>query len=783
MASGVCGALRFAAAIAACAAPRWGAAQAGSAAPVTLGPPPPGAELVVEGVNPTPDLLPVWLRVDGAGSTGWESRANLLRAVPPGPFVLRFAPGDLRTPRDAPLDLRAGAVARLFPRDRAASAFDAAMRWETAPPAPPGAVALDFGAADGPLFPGFAAAGSDHPGLSGRRLRAVTRPGVDALARDGVAGVERLTLPLPPGRWLVRLWIEDLGAWEYVPRELRRRVRLNGRDVLDRRDTASDWVAGRWMRGAALRAGPDATAWAAFGARRAGIGPFPVEIGADGLRLELAGDSEGALFLAGLAAVPEAEAGWLDAVSAAQALRFDAAWPVDRAAAAAEMALYGDAPAARVPLARGETVWLRLDGGTDGTVTLTPPMLDGRALPSDLRAGWRRLTRATPQAPALAPLAREFHPVDGPLPPDPLGRPLLLAVRAPIDARPGAYRGALTVGDRATPFAVEVIDAVLPPAPAPVGVYLADPPHHAWFGTDPLPDRACRLATLVALGLRGAAPPLATPLDATGRDAFARDLAMARDALGDGPLLAYAPLKRLFAKGEAAALAALPAAAAAGGPALLWSAADEPSNAGPHAQHLMDRIDAIRAAAPGIRLAAQLNAPGDRAIVARFDAALVNAGYGLDLADFDALRAAGVEPWIYNTGPERLAAGLHGWRVGARGYLAWHGLMPTALPFDPTDGREGDAALLPLAGDPCAAVPSLDERLVRIAEGAADRRWLAWLDLRAEGDPEAAVLRDRIRAAAPRKWARAVATMDAAALEAIRADIAALARRRAGGAP
>jgi hypothetical protein len=783
MASGVRGALRLAAAIAACAAPLWGAAQAGFAAPSTLGPPPAGAELVVEGVNPTPDLLQVWLRVDGAGSTGWESRANLLRTVPPGRFALRVAAGDLRTPRDAPLDLSAGAVARLFPRDRANPPLDAAARWEAPPTPPEGAVALDFGAADGPLFPGFRAAGPDHPGLSGRRLRAVTRPGADALARDGVAGVERLTLPLPAGRWLVRLWIEDLGAWEYVPRELRRRVRLNGRDVLDRRDSAADWVDRRWMRGAEARAQAGATAWRSFGARRAGLGPFAVEIGAEGLRLELAGDSEGALFLAGIAAVPDAAASWLDGVTAAQALRFDAAWPVDHAAGAAEMAQFGAPPAAPPPLARGETVWLRLDGGTDGAVTLDPPALNGATLPVDLRAGWRRLTRATPQAPALAPLAREFHAVDGPLPKDPLGRPLLLAVRAPLDAAPGLYRGTLRVAERTTPFAVEVIDLRLPPADASAGVYLDDPPHHAWFGTDPLPARACRLSTLAALGLQGAAPPLATPLDAAGLQAFARDLAMARAALGDGPLLAYAPLKRLFAKGEAAALAALPAAAAAGGPALLWSAADEPSNAGPHSQFLVERLDAIRAAAPGVRLAAQLNAPGDRALAGRFDAALVNAGYGLDAADFDALRAAEVEPWIYNTGPERLAAGLHGWRVGARGYLAWHGLMPTALPFDPTDGREGDAALLPLAGDPCAAVPPLDERLVRIAEGAADRRWLAWLDLRAGADPEAAALRARIRALAPATWARAVATMDAAALDAMRGRIAALARRRAGGAP
>jgi hypothetical protein len=244
--------------------------------------------------------------------------------------------------------------------------------------------------------------------------------------------------------------------------------------------------------------------------------------------------------------------------------------------------------------------------------------------------------------------------------------------------------------------------------------------------------------------------------------------------------LSYQEAQRLFdVLGPREAVRAM-AAAHERAPELVWSLADEPSNPGPHGRSLADHVDAIRATAPGIRLAAHLNAPADRALADRFDVALVNPGYGIDADDIADLAALGVEVWIYNTGPERLAAGFYGCRIGATGDFQWHGLLPTADPFDPTDGREGDAMLLPPIGDPCDSLPAVDIRLVSIAEGAADRRWLAWLDARAETDPRAATLRRDILDAIPSRWDDARAALDAADLDQFRAAIAALAQDMEG---
>jgi hypothetical protein len=746
------------------------------AAPLRPGPAPvaPGVELVVTGVNETGRPLPIWVRADGPDSTGYASRVNLFRSVAPGPFALHLNRADLTTAHGAVLDLGTDPTVRVFAHEGAPGLSVVAARWAAPAMPPEGVIALDFGAWDGPVFPGFTPADETYPAVAGRRIVPVTRPGVDALARDGLAGVEAVTLAVPPGRYLVKLWLEDLGAWEYLPHQLRRRVRVNGRTVVDRTDTPLVWVRDRWQGG--VNAGPDA--WSAFGHRRAGLVPVPVDVGAEGLRVELAGDAPGAVFVAALAVVPVAHADWLTTVETMQADRFAAAWPVDAGATVEEMTAFPAQPA-DLMLAPGTVGWVRIDAGTQGAVAMAPPASPDGTLPAALRLAERRLDRATPLAPHLSPLARQFRVPEATSANDPHGRPALVEVRVPAEAAPGLYRGTLIVGGTPRPFAVRVVPVALPPLPVPVGVYLADAPHHRWFRTDPRPERACRLRTLAGMGLTGVSPPLALP-DAAGLPAFADDLALLRAAMPASAHLAYQEAQRLFdALGPEGAVKAL-AAAHAIAPDLLWSLADEPSNPGPHGRSLADNAAAIRAAAPGIRLAAHLNAPADRALADRFDIALVNPGFGIDAADLTDLGRRGVAPWIYNTGPERLAAGFYAWRAGAAGYLQWHGLLPTAHPFDPTDGREGDAMLLPPLGDPCAPTPAVDARLVSIAEGAMDRRWLAWLDQRAGTDTRAAALRAELTDAIPDRWDSARARLSPADLDRFRAAIAALALQGEG---
>ena len=82
-----------------------------------------------------------------------------------------------------------------------------------------------------------------------------------------------------------------------------------------------------------------------------------------------------------------------------------------------------------------------------------------------------------------------------------------------------------------------------------VGVYMEDPPYDEWFNMpDAGRDRAasCDLNFMVRLGLTSVSPSLVTP-DGEHLTRFANQMALVRDAGFTGPVLAYAPMKRLIA--------------------------------------------------------------------------------------------------------------------------------------------------------------------------------------------------------------------------------------------
>ena len=67
-------------------------------------------------------------------------------------------------------------------------------------------------------------------------------------------------------------------------------------------------------------------------------------------------------------------------------------------------------------------------------------------------------------------------------------------------------------------------------------------------------------------------------------------------------------------------------------------------------------------------------------------------------------------------------AGFNLWRSGAKGYLQWHARMPTADPFDPSDGREDDVQFLLPHIVPCPEIQDVDRGLFELAEGIVDLR-------------------------------------------------------------
>ncbi len=344
-------------------------------------------------------------------------------------------------------------------------------------------------------------------------------------------------------------------------------------------------------------------------------------------------------------------------------------------------------------------------------------------------------------------------------------------ISAPRDAPAGMRHGRIVFADGAgrleIPLVVETFGLALPRADRPAGYYLDEAPHLAALPGGAAMRRrqiACDLAFLQSLGLEGSAPAYSTPLGA-GEDAFIVD-ALAAAAHGVAqPALAYAPAKRTRAAlGIGAGAARLGESARAlralGLAAPIWSVADEPQLDERSAQDLAWWTQALRTADPAARLAAQFNHPAQARLLDLVDVAIVNPGFGVDAPDIARARGKSREVWLYNTDAPRLTAGLWLRAVGAERYVQWHARMPTADPFDPTDGRESDVQVLYPTPEPCPAQHDVQSDLLAMAEGVVDQRWLAWLEARAE--PQARALYDAIATTTPERWRDARARLSEA---------------------
>lgn len=729
---------------------------------LTIEAPGPLAELVVAGENTGAAPAPVTVRIDDQPGADYAGRVNEERVMPPGPFTLRLRLAALRTPRGRRLD--ASMPWRVIAFAGPDSLQFAPLRLDSPPPLPAGVHGWYFGPDWSVPLAGFESVQPGDGRVSGPNLAAIARPGGDAVLAHGLR-LTRFSALLPPGRWHVAAWTEDPGEWETLPPVLEQRIRVNGADLLARRLGYADWVAQRYLAGRDREADPRAPPFAALGALRGARVGGVVTVGGDGmLVLELAGFPQAATHLSALIAEPaDGPERGVAAVEAVRAARFVEAWPVLQAPPSPPQApaLTLSVPEPGVTAVGGVAI-LRLQAVTAGpAVAAVSVEWDGAALPARVLWGQWRWRRPGANVAGLVFSADHLRGDAGavPLQAD-LPRPLVVIVQG-VSA--GRHRGQVvlrTATARITaPIAVDVLAVARPPPAARIAAFLDFAPHllgdPAW---DRAPARAaarrqaaCDMAELGRLGLAPLAPPMGR-LDEDFDGAVA-DLRAAA-AHGGGPMIAYAPLRALPAADAPGLIARAEAEfARAGLPRIAWSVADEPSFNGT-ADAAKALAQAVHAAAPGALLAGHLNSRADAALLPQLAVATVNPGYGADADDIAALRAAGVQPYLYNMPAPRLAAGAYLWRSGADGLLQWHARMPTADPFDPTDGREGDVQFLWPVPDVCAPA-DLDADLLALAEGAEDLRWLAWLDATAAHNPEAAALRRRIWGEVPGRWAAA----------------------------
>lgn len=722
------------------------------------------SEIVIEGSVKSLEPVTLVLRIDDAASSNFETRANEERLVPSGPFKWRMPVDGLRASNGRPLNtcgikfmtvfIGAGEGSLLLDR------FDVARTV----PRPDNVLAYDLGPLDAPLFPGFDAMTFTHPALRGASLKAIRRPGPDALTGDGISGISVVHLDVAEGDWKVTLWTEDPGEWETLPHPFRRTIALNGRAVLSEDQTPRQWMASRYLAGKSRAYHPGETPWHAIGGFRGGMVSRLVSTGANGLDISLTGDSQAAGFLSAIIVEP-VNGQFASETEARRGRDFNEIWRILPSAQSS-----ADAQASQ-----GQLAPVTITPGTGAAFSLT---LDASRFPKGAR-----LSAAGDPASGISLSLWQARPYlarakSG-------GKGLEISDRFLIAAPPGGvaldagvqrFSGWVSAGLNVTPglhelpFAVsspgasqplgifvEVIDVRLPEPARPSGFYLDAAPHLAW-GDDPAQARTrqlrCDLDFLGFLGITGNAPALSTP-DLEGHEQFEKDIQLMKSAGTAIPALAYAPAKRLFSAMPPALLLRTIAQADAqsqnaGQPSLVWSLADEPSNADTAGDSLLSAARQLKSINPAIRLAGHFNRKGDERFAEWLDTILVNPGFGVDELDLLAL-GPDKEIWLYNMSRPRLAAGLFLHFSRARRYVQWHARMPTADPFDPTDGREDDFQMFLPSMANCPAVPDINEGMLDMAEGLTDQRWLQWLE--AQTHPRALKLVRKWRETARSGWA------------------------------
>ncbi|WP_169046257.1 hypothetical protein [Aeromonas salmonicida] len=756
-------------------------------------------ELVIEGHNPSARPQTLILRIDDEASVNYRSRVNLERIVSPGPFTQRFALSEWRTSQPRALALDKLTKLYLFMADSAPSMTIHRWYWEPGLTLPEGTIALDLGAAAAPRFTGFEALSPGDPRLIGHPTP-ILRPSGDALVRDGLRNLDGVRLAVAKGRYQLTLWLDDPGEWEYLPHPFERSVLVNGEPIWAEQWQPQEWLTQRYLAGQSREALPNPDPWQLFGARQGG--PVHVILNHPGgpLILTLVGHSPDAKYLAGLLLAPYPAStdkaapsngdkghGMLADATARVLIKqrqlFLEKWtlapyspapvpaqlsltPIPDAAPTLQIAPASAADALQhasqaVLAARGSQLLLEfaIHAATNDPAPLLviqPPERAGSPLTLTPYYGQWHLVRPQASGTLLAPSDQELvEGIAGLTLQAGVPRRLVLHVTIPRDAPTGSYQGNIQLLSQQQlvqlPLSIEVLPLTLPAASKPIGIYVEAPPYLNWLSPNPealqqqlAAASSCDLQRLAKLGISGLSPAL--PQDEAGM----RDIM--EEAAGLGfvpPLLAYTPLKR-WGGNPASQLeqwqARQQALTASGLPPLAWSLFDEPDLATLPAITSMARE--MKRRDPAVIRAGHFNHPGQVGLLAEVEIALINAGFGADKADVERVRQHKVTPWFYNLGTPR-AAGFYLWQSGAEGYLQWHGRMPTALPYDPTDGRESDFMLL---GPQACEAHRLSHDLLLLQQAIEDLRWLAWLEQEARYQVEAALLLERLHEQLPTRW-------------------------------
>jgi hypothetical protein len=188
-------------------------------------------ERALAGQRGMPDL-DQYLRGDGATSDVVARRATtLLRAL--GANRDRMRPQDLLNAVDTVTHVAARSLAYVPVMHLA---IDKDYRPSSA------VLAWDFGPADAPVMPGFERVAPDDSRISGIGVAALGRADENALLTDGVAGIRRISLGLPDGKYRVILMTQNFGVDSLVRHPFGQEIRINGVPLIVMRHGPPRWL-------------------------------------------------------------------------------------------------------------------------------------------------------------------------------------------------------------------------------------------------------------------------------------------------------------------------------------------------------------------------------------------------------------------------------------------------------------------------------------------------------------------------------------------------------------
>ena len=208
-----------------------------------------GEEIVLRGAVSEGAPVTLVLRIDDGHTSSYATRVNMERELPPGPFSWRIPIAGAKTSGGALIDAKDIRRLMLFESNTQGRVTVERFAIEAGARLPKGAIGYSLGMPDAPVLAGLTRISPGDSHIKAAHPTALRRPGLDPVVSNGVIGLEQFVLDLPPGRVTLSLWLEDIGDWENLPRLLRRRIRINGVDVIDEYRKPKQWIRERYLAG------------------------------------------------------------------------------------------------------------------------------------------------------------------------------------------------------------------------------------------------------------------------------------------------------------------------------------------------------------------------------------------------------------------------------------------------------------------------------------------------------------------------------------------------------